>query len=150
MKSFIHRFQVRASLEAVVAFHQDPHALKWLTPPPIWVKFNEIQPLAENSKSDFTMWVGPIPVRWVAEHSDVNWQNGFTDRQALGPFETWVHRHSFRPLEVNLTEVVDEIQAKTGRHPFWGLVSRLMWINLRLLFAYRGWITRRILERRDQ
>jgi ligand-binding SRPBCC domain-containing protein len=150
MKRFVHRFRVRASLEKVAAFHRDASVLKLLTPPPVWVKINEVQSLAENSRVDFTMWMGPVPVRWVAVHSEVDQQKGFTDKQALGPFETWIHRHSFCSLEENITEVVDEIQARPGKHPFWGLVSRLMWISLPLLFAYRGWVTRRMLERRDR
>jgi hypothetical protein len=44
------------------------------------------------------------------------------------------------------TDVVDEVEAALKRHPFWGPVGALMWIGLPLLFAYRGWRTRQILE----
>jgi ligand-binding SRPBCC domain-containing protein len=147
MKRYSHSFRVQAPLGRVAEFHHDTRALKYLTPPPLIVNFNELQPLAEDSVADFTMWFGPLPIRWVAAHSDVDPNAGFTDTQVAGPFETWVHRHSFLALDENNTEVRDEIQGQPSRHPFWGLVSRIMWLNLPILFAYRAWRTRRALER---
>ena len=146
MKPFSHRFQVRAPLERVAEFHHEAGVLKLLTPPPLFLQFHELQPLGEGSISDFTMWVGPLPIRWVATHSEVDPLHGFTDTQVRGPFERWVHRHSFIKEDDNVTEVVDEIQAQPGRHPFWYLVSWFMRLTLPLLFAYRAWRTRKALE----
>jgi ligand-binding SRPBCC domain-containing protein len=146
MKSYTHRFQVRAPLEQVAEFHRDTRALQQLTPPPLIVRFNEIQPLSEGSIADFTMWLGPLPINWVASHSDVDPLEGFTDTQIDGPFDQWVHRHSFAALEENLTEVKDQIQARPGKGFLKGLISRFMWFNLPILFAYRAWRTKRALE----
>jgi ligand-binding SRPBCC domain-containing protein len=146
MKSYTHSFQVRAPLERVVEFHRDTTALKQLTPPPLVVQFNELQPLSEGSVADFTMWFGPLPVHWIAVHSDVDPSSGFTDTQVAGPFDQWVHRHSFTSLEEQLTEVNDHIQALPGTGLFRSLVSRFMWLNLPILFAYRAWRTKRALE----
>jgi ligand-binding SRPBCC domain-containing protein len=147
MRNYLHRFSVQAPIEAVAAFHQDSWALKQLTPPPLFVKFNQVEPLAEGSVADFTMWLGPLPIRWVARHSEVDPQQGFTDTQTRGPFEVWIHRHRFESLDENTTEVIDHIQAKPGNHPLWGIVSRAMWLSLPLLFAYRTRQTRKALER---
>ncbi len=147
MKHFSHNFNVQAPLMRVAEFHRDTRALKYLTPPPLIVRFNNLQPLAEGSIADFTMWFGPLPIRWVARHSEVDLASGFTDTQISGPFKTWIHKHSFKRLDDNSTEVCDIIQAQPASHPFWGLVSRLMWLNLPLLFAYRAWRTRKALER---
>jgi ligand-binding SRPBCC domain-containing protein len=144
MKRYSHRFQVQAPLARVAEFHRDTRALKHLTPPPLIVRFNELQSMAEGSIADFTMWFGPLPIRWVAVHSGVNPKTGFTDSQVRGPFETWVHRQNFEALDKNSTEIRDEIPSQ---HPFWGLVSRMMWLNLPILFTYRAWRTRKALER---
>jgi ligand-binding SRPBCC domain-containing protein len=72
---------------------------------------------------------------------------GFVDTQESGPFAFWQHRHTFRTISENRTEIIDEVQAETGAHPFWGIVSRIMWLNLPFMFAYRAWITRRQVER---
>ena len=106
------------------------------------VRFNKIEPLAEGSIADFIIWLGPIPVHWKAKHSDVDPNNGFIDTQVEGPFKYWVHRHSFVVINEGVTEVKDEIQAKFSRHPYRGMVGRLMWVNLPTLFAFRARKTR--------
>lgn len=145
MKQFTHRTRVKAPLATVAAFHHDSRALKRLTPPPVYVQLHRVEPLGENSIADFTLWMGPLPVRWVAVHTEVDPQTGFVDRQVRGPYAYWVHRHSFEPQDAGTTDVIDEIQAEFGEG-FWGLLSRFMWLNLSLMFAYRGWVTRRAIE----
>ena len=137
MLHFQHRFTVKSSQAVVADFHRDSRALRQLTPPPIWVQFHAVEPLGEGSVADFTMWLGPLPIRWTAVHSQVT-SHGFIDTQKRGPFRAWQHRHRFRELGDGRTEVVDEIEAEPGN-----LVSRLMWLTLPFLFAYRGWRTRR-------
>ena len=146
MRQYRHEFQVDAPIERVAEFHRSTKALKLLTPPPLYVQFNNLQPLFEGSVADFTLWFGPLPINWVAVHSEVNPLEGFTDTQVKGPFETWVHRHTFRSLDHNTCEVIDEIQAEPEKSLFWGILSRLMWLNLPLLFAYRAWRTRQAVE----
>lgn len=147
MLHFQHEFQVKAPVEQVAEFHRDTTTLKLLNPPPLFVQFNSLEPLSEGSVADFTIWFGPLPINWVAVHSDVNPMEGFTDTQLKGPFKTWVHRHTFRRLDQDTCEVKDEIQAEPGEGIFRGLLSRLMWFNLPLLFAYREWRTRRAVEK---
>lgn len=146
MRHYSHRFKVLAPLESVAEFHRDSRALKQLTPPPLFVSFNTVEPLAEGSVVDFTMWLGPLPIHWVATHSQVDPMQGFTDTQTTGPFEVWIHRHSFESVNDNTTYVIDQVRAKSSNHPFWGIVSRFMWLTLPVLFAYRSRQTRRALE----
>jgi ligand-binding SRPBCC domain-containing protein len=146
MRQFRHEFQVNAPIERVAEFHSSTEALKLLTPPPLYVQFNNLQPLSDGSVADFTLWFGPLPINWVAVHSEVIPLEGFIDTQVNGPFETWIHRHTFHHLDQNTCEVIDEIQAQPGDDLFRGSLSRLIWLNLPLLFAYREWQTRRVVE----
>lgn len=146
MRMYTHRFTVDAALEQVAEFHHDTSALKQLTPPPVFVQLHDIEPLSEGSRSEFTMWLGPLPIRWVAIHSDVDPSHGFVDTQASGPYQYWRHRHTFQSLDQHTTEIIDEVQATPSRHPFWGLVSRMMWWSLPLLFSYRAYATRKAVE----
>lgn len=147
MPFFRYQFTVRSPLEQVAAFHHSPAALRQLNPPPIVVQFHRIEPLAEGSRADFTLWVGPIPVRWRALHFNVDPLMGFSDIQEAGPFRSWEHRHQFRCIDAQTTEVSEEIQAEFGQG-FWnGLVSRGMWLGLPVLFAFRAWATRRACEK---
>lgn len=136
MKQYKHQFIVNAPLMVVADFHQDSRALRQLSPPPIWVQFHEVEPLGEGSVADFTMWLGPLPIRWTAVHTQVT-PHGFSDTQKRGPFKSWTHRHRFQELDNGRTEVIDEIEAEPG-----SLLSHFMWLNLPVLFAYRGWRTR--------
>lgn len=145
MRRFSHRFLVQAPLARVTTFHRNTKALKLLTPPPIVVTFHRIEPLSEGSVSEFTLWIGPLPVRWRALHTDVHGERGFTDTQATGPFAYWRHHHTFVAIDAKTTEISDAVEARPGRG-FWGLVSRLMWLSLPWLFAYRAWSTRRAVE----
>lgn len=148
MRHYHHRFQVAAPIERVATFHKDTRALKILTPPPLIVSFNYLQPLAEDSIADFTLWFGPLPIRWVAKHSEVIFPQGFVDTQVRGPFANWIHRHTFVEVDSGTTEIIDQIQAQPSGNLFWGIVSRLMWLNLPILFTYRAWQTRHIVEGR--
>lgn len=143
-----HEFTVAAPLETVAEFHSRSASMGAITPPPVVVRVHQApERLQEGDRMDFTMWLGPLPVRWLAQIEDVS-PEGFTDRQVRGPFERWVHRHTFVPLESGNTLVRDEIEYRPKRHPFWGPVGFLMGLNLPVLFAFRGWKTRNLLESR--
>ena len=101
--------------------------------------------MSNSDEMDFTMWMGPLPVRWEARVEDVS-PAGFLDRQVRGPFEAWAHRHNFVAVDEETTEVVDQVEARLKPHALWRLVGLAMWLGLPLLFAYRGWKTRRLVE----
>jgi ligand-binding SRPBCC domain-containing protein len=145
--TFDSSFTVRAPLAAVAGFHHNPRVLKLLTPPPVFVQLHHVDPLSEESISEFTLWFGPLPLRWTAVHTQVDRLHGFTDTQAAGPMKCWVHTHTFALDRSGCTRVSDHIEFEhhAGRR---GWLTRLLFapIGLRFLFAYRGHVTRRIVE----
>lgn len=144
MNQFRSSFVVDAPLANVAAFHSDTSALKRLTPPPIFVQLHATEPLTEGASAEFTMWFGPLPLRWKAVHSNVDPLHGFTDTQVRGPLAMWEHQHRFTALDSERTRVSDKVLYSYGTG--WrGWLNRLLFnpIALRLLFAYRRWITRR-------
>lgn len=147
MPTFTYTFTVKAPLAAVAAFHHDASALKKLSPPPLFVQLHRVEALAEGAIADFTLWFGPLPVRWVAVHSEVDALRGFTDTQTRGPLAAWRHTHRFDAIDANTTRVREHIvyEYPSGRR---GLLARLLFAPpaLRFLFWYRGFITRRSLE----
>lgn len=145
---YTHRFQVRAPLADVIAFHQQSASMAAITPPPIVIRVHEAPArLQPGDQMAFTMWLGPLPVRWVAQIEETK-ADGFIDRQLEGPFAQWVHRHIFVPVDDTTTEVFDEVTVQLHENNrFWQLVGFGMWLGLPLLFAYRGWRTRRLLSK---
>jgi ligand-binding SRPBCC domain-containing protein len=142
MPIFDYRFSVPASLAAVRDFHRDTRALKRLTPPPVFVRLHRVEPLAEGSVSEFTLWVGPLPLRWTAVHRNVS-DRGFTDVQAAGPAAKWEHTHTFVPLADGRTEIREHIEYEHKSGPI-GLVTRILFAkpNLLGMFCYRSLVTR--------
>lgn len=143
MHLFEHRFRVNTSLEAVSLFHHDTYALKKLTPPPVIAQIHSVEPLAEGSRSTFTLWFGPVPVRWTAEHSSVDRRTGFTDTQISGPMKFWRHRHEWHAEAERTTIVTDRIEYE--HHPgYRGLLTRILFAPpfLKIMFTYRKWATR--------
>ena len=142
---FRHTFRVNAPLQAVADFHARSASMGAITPPPVNVRVHHApEILREGDQMDFTLWLGPLPIRWLASIENIS-PNGFSDRQLKGPFSSWVHRHSFLPIDKGQTEISDEISFTIKKHPFWGIVGLGVGISLPLLFAFRAWKTRRLL-----
>jgi ligand-binding SRPBCC domain-containing protein len=149
MKVFNSSFEVRAPLETVAEFYHDARVLRQLSPPPMIVQLHRVDPLGEGSIVDMTLWLGPIPIHWVAEHRQVDRRSGFLDIQSEGPMKVWRHRHSYGALDPRLTWIRDEIEFE--HHSGWrGLFAGLLFnpLGLRFLFFYRALVTRFIVERR--
>ena len=146
MPLFERSFVVDAPVAAVRAFHGDTGALRVLSPPGTFVRLHDVEPLAEGSVSRFTLWLGPLPVRWTAVHRDVS-PRGFTDVQRSGPAASWAHTHTFIPLDDGRTRVDDRIEF-SHRPGLGGLLTRILFSrpNLLFLFAWRAFATRRALR----
>ncbi len=146
MQTFNFSFNVNAPLTAVSSFHHDTSVLKKLTPPPVFMQIHSFEPLAEGSRAEFTLWYGPIPIRWRAVHSNVG-PDGFTDTQERGPLKYWQHTHRFTALSPSRTAVDEHIDYQY-RDGLTGLISRLLFnqFSLYLLFTARKWITKRSVE----
>ena len=142
MPTFNYTFTVNAPLQAVADFHSQTGILKRLTPPPLFVQVHDFGEMKEGMIAEFTMWFGPVPVRWKAEHVDVS-PNGFTDVQRVGPLATWAHTHSFSAETPATTRVNEHIEYT---HPTGvkGILTRLFFGKPGLvgLFIYRKMITR--------
>lgn len=147
MAVFDFRFTVDAPLKAVSEFHFQPGILKKLTPPLMIMQVHRFDPLANGSIGEFTMWMGPIPVRWKALHSDVS-ETTFTDTQVSGPMKSWVHCHTFTAMSEQTTEVHEHIEFEHFGG-IKGLWSRLLFPRpaLFMLFTIRKMITRREVQR---
>lgn len=147
MPTFDYAFTVNASLDEVAAFHSDTNALKTLNPPLVFVQLHRVDLMAEGSISEFTLWMGPFPIRWRAIHSGVG-PNGFTDTLEDGIMESWQHTHRFETIDENKTRIHEHIEYEY-RPGWFGLASRILFGKLGLiaLFNYRKWATRRALEK---
>lgn len=128
------------------AFHAAPGAFARLTPPPIFMQVhrNDIRDLVDGDV-EFTLWFGPIPVRWHARHAPGVNADSFVDYQVRGPMAYWYHEHTMTDVAGGV-ELRDRltIAHKPGLA---GVLTRLAFdgLPLRFLFVYRHWRTGRVL-----
>ena len=79
--------EVSSPIEEVAALHRNPEILKELTPPWALVNFHRIDPQAEGSVVEMTLWLGLIPVFWRAKHLNVHPISGFPTSRKRGHFK---------------------------------------------------------------
>jgi ligand-binding SRPBCC domain-containing protein len=96
--------------------------------------------------SEFCIWLGFIPVQWLARHTECQRNRLFTDAQIKGPMQSWVHQHQFTE-ENGKTRLTDAIAYVL---PGGWLAEILLgwWVNSRLeqMFRYRHEVTKRECE----
>lgn len=146
-KVFEHRSLIPTTVDRLMAFHAEPRALARLTMPPTFLHVvrDERTSLTEG-EIEFILWLGPLPVRWIAAHGPGPIETSFADRMVRGPLAQWEHQHIFRPAPGG-AELIDRITLE-HRRGLRGLFTRLVFdgLPLRMLFLYRHWRTRRALS----
>lgn len=145
----MHRSVIPSTVERVWAFHDDPRALAWLTPPPIFVRvLRDDRTSLTNGEIEFELWFGPVPAHWLARHEPGPIPTSFVDRMLQGPAQVWIHEHIIQPYGDGV-ELLDRITIAHRPGGFWGLFTRLFFdgLPLRMLFTYRHWRTRRAVTR---
>ena len=140
---FVKESLIRAKPERVFAFHEQPDALRRLTPS--WERSKVITsaPISElGSRTVIEARIlGPFSTRWIAEHTAYDPPRMFEDVQITGPFSRWRHRHFVRPCPDGAI-LRDEIDYE----PPLGFLGRaaaslLVEPRLRRLFEYRHKVT---------
>lgn len=137
------RSPMPCSAEELYAWHTRPGAFERLTPP--WERVaveSRTGGIENGSRVTLRMGLGPLGLRWVAEHRNVIPGVQFEDVQTAGPFARWEHSHRFEPAEHG-SVLVDRIDYAP---PLGGLGA---WLGggavrsmLERTFAYRHRLTR--------
>lgn len=148
---FVKESRIAAPPSSLFAFHESRGAIERLTPP--WESFELVEggeSLHPGSRVVFRIKLGPIPVRWVAEHTEYEPDRLFADRQVSGPFASWYHRHLFLDDEAGGTILRDEVDY-TPPLGWLGRIlgTKLIEARLSRMFEYRHDVTRRIVESGD-
>jgi ligand-binding SRPBCC domain-containing protein len=142
---------IDAPIETVWQFHERPDILQLLTPP--WQPVEIIRRqggLDVGAISEFRLWIGVIPVRWIARHIECIPYKLFVDRQVEGPMQSWTHRHQFQS-ENGQTRLTDTIEYELiGAEIAESLLG--WWVTSRLedMFRYRHEVTQRECQKPSQ
>lgn len=87
---------IDSPIEIVWGFHERPDILQLLISPwqPIEVVCRE-GGLEVDAISEFRIFLEPLPIKWVALHTEYEKNRVFTDEQTEEPFESWIQGHQF-------------------------------------------------------
>ena len=126
-----------------------PGAFERLTPP--WERLSIVEEpieIADGTRAILKMKMGPLWIKWVAEHRECNPGVRFSDVQIEGPFSQWKHVHSFLPTGDGKSELIDEVDYRLplgmlGR-AFGGALTKQ---KIERMFRYRHALTKLELER---
>ncbi|NET69780.1 MAG: cyclase [Sphaerospermopsis sp. SIO1G2] len=147
MLHFTHYSVINAPVEVVWKFHERSDILQLLTPPwqPVQVVRRE-GGLEEGAITEFKLFLGPVPLTWLARHTKFEKYRLFTDEQISGPFESWVHRHEFAQ-EDGKTRLTDNITyILPGGEGVEFAAGWLIQTQLEAMFRYRHFITKQECE----
>lgn len=149
LRRFVARSRIEAPCSEVFRWHERPGALERLTPP--WERVSVLERsggIKDGGRVVLQVPLGPIRMRWIAEHRDYDAGKRFVDRQVEGPFAHWVHEHRFEPDGDAACTLEDRIEfALPG-----GALGDLFGLGrarakLERMFSYRHAITAADLER---
>ncbi|MEB3178552.1 MAG: SRPBCC family protein [Nostocaceae cyanobacterium] len=147
MQQFKYSSLIDAPVEVVWNFHERQDILQLLTPPwqPVQIVRRE-GGLNLGAISEFRLFVGPIPIRWLARHTEYEQYHLFSDEQIAGPFASWTHRHQFA-TEHGKTRLTDAISfSMLGGEAMEFIAAWFVVAQLDAMFRYRHEVTRRECE----
>ena len=132
----------------VFAWHASPGALERLIPP--WSRASVVARhggIEAGARVELPMPVGPMSVRWLAEHRNYVEGREFTDVQVDGPFSLWEHTHRMTPSGASSCTLEDTIRYRLPvgalGAAFGGSFVRS---ELARMFAYRHRVTAQDLD----
>lgn len=145
---FVHQSDIPGSMQDVWDFHAGPDAFQRLAMPPMIATIQRDQRLSlTEGIVDFTLWIGPLPIRWQATHLPGPIDTSFVDIMESGPLAEWEHTHLLEKISGGV-RLTDRIKFRHLSGPS-GWFTRLLFdgLPLRILFIYRHWRTRREVQR---
>ncbi|MDQ2684208.1 MAG: hypothetical protein M3Y25_00025 [Thermoproteota archaeon] len=95
---FVKRVEISSNIEDVYEYHTREWALERLIPP--WSSLRVLKnnkDLKNTAIAILRLNVGPIGIKWIAQHSGYTQNRQFQDTMIKGPFRYWLHTHSFIP-----------------------------------------------------
>jgi ligand-binding SRPBCC domain-containing protein len=147
----LHRLEraqfVARPLAEVFEFFSAARNLELLTPP--WLRFELLQPeptrMRVGTLIAYRLHLHGMPLRWVSQIEA--WEPGasFVDRQLLGPYRLWHHRHDFEARDGG-TLVRDEVHYAISLGALGELADRaLIASDLKRIFDFRRQAVLRLL-----
>jgi len=138
-QTFVRSTTLDCPADEAFRWHAREGAFERLSPP--WERVEVVGRaggIEPGARLELALRLGPLRLRWLAEHTDLVDGVLFRDVQRRGPFAAWTHTHRFEPAEGERSRLEDHVEY---RLPF-GILGDLVGgrrVRRRLdeLFSYR-------------
>ena len=136
---FVKSTKIPATNKDAFDYHAREGALERLVPPwSILTVTSHEGNIKDGAKSTLKVRLWPFSLKWTAEHFGYLQDRRFQDKMVKGPFQSWIHTHSFIPDEIGHCIMEDKI----AYSPPFGklgpiLLNDTIQNNLNQLFHYR-------------
>lgn len=143
------RAWVRAPIDEVFTFFDDPNNLGRLMPPPVEIRAERVEPSPPSAGSEITFryGIGPLRRRWTVKLLERVPPTLIVDETLEGPMHRFHHSHLFHPATRGGTWIEDRIDYHVGPD---GLVGRVVdWVAGRIMrgtFVWRAARQRQLLR----
>ena len=136
-------------LPEVFQFFSRAENLEQITPP--WLSFSILgrQPsrVEAGTVIPYRLRLHRLPMIWVSQIEEFEQDRLFVDRQLIGPYRLWLHRHEFDTAAGEQTLIRDQVRYEL---PFGsvGRVAERLFVrrDLERIFAYRRETIERLLR----
>lgn len=128
------------SRDSVFEFFSQAENLQRITPDSMGFEILTPLPIAmqQDTLIDYKIGLGPIPMRWRTLISVWQPPFQFVDEQIKGPYQTWIHRHSFAVTDTGGTKITDYVRFELPLTPLGDLAVPLIYGQLRSIFQFRN------------
>ena len=104
--------ELEAPIEAVFAFHGNPHNVGKISPgwQKVEVEQGDAVPRADAEFQIVVRFFGLLPMRWRGVWKEVREPTGLIDEALKSPFAFWRHHHEFHALDAAHTRMTDHVE----------------------------------------
>ena len=125
-------------VEAVFPFFAAAVNLERITPPELHFEILTPMPIETRLGTllDYRLSLFGVPFRWRTEIAAWDPPNRFVDVQLRGPYDLWIHTHTFSATEAG-TRIDDQVRYRLPLSPLGDIAFPLVKRRLARVFSYR-------------
>lgn len=140
--------EIHRPIGEVFDFFANAGNLERITPPELNFRIITPQPinLRKGALIDYKLKLRGVPLTWKTLISKWEPPYSFTDEALKSPYNQWIHRHTFREISNNRTEIKDEVRYRLPLEPLGDIAHWYVRGELDYIFDFRQRAVEEILQ----